>query len=214
MADNVDITPGTGKTIRTDEVGAVQIQVVKMALGADGAEDLLLDSGQQTMANSLPVVIASDQGLQKIGGISVQIDITVASSASAYSSGDMVGAEVTLTGAARINGGTGKITGIRVEDDAGQSVACELWIFDTTVTEPADNAAWSISDADAANIVAVIPVSAYYASALNSVAPIPNLSVPFKCTGSISNLFMCFVTRGTPTYTANAIHIRFWVDQD
>lgn len=214
MADNVDITPGSGKTVRTDEVGGVQIQVMKIALGADGSEDLLLDSGQQTMANSLPIVIASDQGILSIGGTSVQIDLTVASAASAYSSGDMVGAELTLTNIARINGGTGKITGIRVEDDAAQSVACELWIFDTAITEPADNAAWSISDADIANIVTVVPVSAYYASALNSVAPIPNLSIPFKCTGSTRDLKLCLVTRGAPTYTANALHIRIWADQD
>ena len=61
MADNVQITAGAGTTIRTDDIGAgVQDQVMKIALGADGAEDLLLDSGQQTKANSLPVTIASD----------------------------------------------------------------------------------------------------------------------------------------------------------
>ena len=61
MADNVAITAGAGTTVRTDDVGGIQIQVIKIALGADGAEDLLLDSGQKTMAASLPVVVASDQ---------------------------------------------------------------------------------------------------------------------------------------------------------
>ena len=60
MADNLDVTPGSGKTIRADEVGTTLLQVIKIALGGDGAEDLLLDSGQQTMANSLPVVLSSD----------------------------------------------------------------------------------------------------------------------------------------------------------
>ena len=61
MADNVNITAGSGVVIRSDEVSGSQIQVIKIALGLDGAEDLLLDSGSQTSANSLPVVIASDQ---------------------------------------------------------------------------------------------------------------------------------------------------------
>jgi len=62
MADNIDVTPGSGKTVRTDDVSGVQVQVVKIALGADGAEDTLVDSGQQLMANSVPVAIASNQG--------------------------------------------------------------------------------------------------------------------------------------------------------
>lgn len=65
MADNVTIpTTGTGTAtpvIATDDVASVHYQKIKIALGADGAIDTLLDSGQQTMANSAPVVLASDQ---------------------------------------------------------------------------------------------------------------------------------------------------------
>lgn len=59
--ESVSITPGSGKDIAVDTVSAVEFQVIKIALGADGAMDTLVDSGQQTMANSLPVVLASDQ---------------------------------------------------------------------------------------------------------------------------------------------------------
>lgn len=37
MADNVAITPGSGATIATDDVGGVQYQRVKLAHGADGS---------------------------------------------------------------------------------------------------------------------------------------------------------------------------------
>ena len=60
MADNVLINTGTGATIKTDQVGTAHYQVVKVALGsADTAS--LLPVGQQVMADSLPVVIASNQ---------------------------------------------------------------------------------------------------------------------------------------------------------
>lgn len=36
MTDNVAITPGAGATIATDDVGGVQYQRVKMAVGTDG----------------------------------------------------------------------------------------------------------------------------------------------------------------------------------
>ncbi len=37
MADNIAITPGSGATIATDDVGGVQYQRVKVAHGADGS---------------------------------------------------------------------------------------------------------------------------------------------------------------------------------
>ena len=67
MADNVTITenanstPPDGTIIATDEVSGVQYQAMKIALGLDGVVDTLLDSGQQTSANSVPVTLASDQ---------------------------------------------------------------------------------------------------------------------------------------------------------
>jgi hypothetical protein len=60
MADNVNITAGAGTAVASDDIGGVQYQRVKVAIGADGsATDL--SPGQKTMANSVPVVIASDQ---------------------------------------------------------------------------------------------------------------------------------------------------------
>lgn len=65
MAENVAITAGSGTTVATDEVtinGAlVQVQRVKIALGADNTYSGDLGPGQTTMANSLPVAIASNQ---------------------------------------------------------------------------------------------------------------------------------------------------------
>lgn len=70
MSENVQITSGSGTTIATDEVSinatTVQVQRVKIALGADGAWDGDLDPGQTTAANSLPVAIASDQATNKV----------------------------------------------------------------------------------------------------------------------------------------------------
>ena len=36
MSDNIDVTPGTGKTVATDDVGGAQYQQVKINIGADG----------------------------------------------------------------------------------------------------------------------------------------------------------------------------------
>ena len=64
MADNLAVTPGSGATIATDEVtwggSTVHLPLGKLALGADGTVEVL-SRGQQTMTNSLPVAIASNQ---------------------------------------------------------------------------------------------------------------------------------------------------------
>lgn len=61
MADNVNITAGDGTDIvAADDIGGAKYQRVKLNLGLDGvASDI--NKGQQTMTESVPVVIASDQ---------------------------------------------------------------------------------------------------------------------------------------------------------
>ena len=52
MADNYAATQGAGTNFAADDVGGVLYPRLKLALGADGAADMDLDSGQQTMVNS------------------------------------------------------------------------------------------------------------------------------------------------------------------
>ena len=57
MADNITVTPGTGTTIATDDVGGVHVQRVKATWGVDGtATDV-------SASNPLPVSLASTPGL-------------------------------------------------------------------------------------------------------------------------------------------------------
>lgn len=60
MADNVAITAGSGTTIATDDVSGVQFQKIKLDAGGDGVSVPVV-AGQQTMAASMPVVLASNQ---------------------------------------------------------------------------------------------------------------------------------------------------------
>lgn len=43
MADNIDVTPGTGKTVATDDVSGVQFQKVKLDIGGDGLSSPVTD---------------------------------------------------------------------------------------------------------------------------------------------------------------------------
>lgn len=59
MADNFDITPGTGATAAADDIGGVYYPRIKLSCGADGsATDVQIGNG--TAAASLRVTVASD----------------------------------------------------------------------------------------------------------------------------------------------------------
>lgn len=66
MADNVDITPGTGATVAADSIAGVLFQRVKVGLGADGtANDAVAGAGavgtgvqRVTLASDDPGVVA------------------------------------------------------------------------------------------------------------------------------------------------------------
>lgn len=69
MADNVSVTPGTGATIRTDEVGGVQYQVIKLAFGASGsATDVESSVG-------LPVAVIGDITLDGIADLATEASL-------------------------------------------------------------------------------------------------------------------------------------------
>lgn len=93
MADNVTLpATGTGTAapvIATDDVAGVHYQAVKIALGADGAIDNLVDSGQQTMSASIPVVLASNQS---------SVPVTEASASSALTSLQLIDDPVATLG--------------------------------------------------------------------------------------------------------------------
>lgn len=60
MADNLEVTPGTGTIVGTDDVGGVHYQKIKLDAGGDGVSVPIV-AGQQTSANSIPVVLSTAQ---------------------------------------------------------------------------------------------------------------------------------------------------------
>ena len=158
---------------------------------------------------------------QSIGGLEITgtsmhvVNATpVLTVAATYVANDYVGtsgAPITFSDVVDENGFSGFILGCQLIDYALQSVAGELWLFDTTVTPPADSAAWTISDAHAKTCIGVIPFSTYYASALNSVSQgIPAAPIPFKCGAAVNDIYGCFVTRGAPAYASLDLTFRLY----
>jgi hypothetical protein len=137
-----------------------------------------------------------------------------------YASGDYVGTSATamdFTPMARAAEGSGLVMGAMLVDDSAQTVPCELWLFHTTPAGlPADNAAFTITDADALTCIGVIEFNTYYASALNSVSEgdIRNGQAPFACDAGDQSIFGVLVSRGAPTYADGELHVTLLIAQD
>jgi hypothetical protein len=153
-----------------------------------------------------------------VGGQTIVITTTpTLTESSSYVSGDYIGTtsdEMEFANCALYAGGGGWISGAVLIDYALQSVACELWIFDTAITAPADSAAWTVTDAMAKTLVCVIPFSTYYASAANSIAMNADNPRKFICASGSTSLYGAIVTRGAPTLASGDYTIRLFIDQD
>lgn len=125
----------------------------------------------------------------------------------AYASGDTIAnGVIPFPNAVLAAGGTAILDKLVIVDKAAIGAAGELWLFADTVTPAAMNAPHSISDADAALCVGVVPFGAYFASALNSVSIAKTVDLPFTLVGT--TLYGILVTRATPTYgAANALDV-------
>lgn len=118
-------------------------------------------------------------------------------SVTTYTSGDMLGSELTLTSMSNYNGSALTIMSASLIDYAKVTGAVDAYLFNVASSPAADNAANSWADQTA--FKAIINFPAGTASALNSFAEVANIGMSMSTSGSTS-LFFNAVTR-----TANAV---------
>lgn len=139
--------------------------------------------------------------------------------AAAYSVDDYLGVVTTPPSITlgRQNGGTGFIHGITVMDKAKLNLPMELWLFDTTFTAPANNAAWAVSDTEVLTAICQIGWSNYAITANNSIAVLRGLNQPFKCAAGSTLAYVALVVRataGSAFGTSSDIKVRLLISQN
>lgn len=75
----------------------------------------------------------------------------------------------------------------------------EVWLYDTAVTAVADNAAFTNTDAEALNLIGVIPFStADIAAAANAISYVTQIDVRFNCLPSDLRFLVKIMNAPTP----------------
>lgn len=224
MADNVAITAGSGTTIATDDVSGVHYQKVKLYGSTDGTEVVLSRAEDAAHTDGDHGLLAlgvrnytgagtdgdysafsvSAEGNQIVEPRSRMVRTSVASgglttATTAYSAGDQVGTQFTITGASRANGGFGYITGVHLIDASNIIGAYDVVFFRASVTPASDNAAFAISDADALELTAYVQLTGAFNMTNNRVAMAQNIRIPYE-TGSGTSLYALLTTRSGHTF--------------
>lgn len=149
--------------------------------------------------------------------VTCSTDITRPADTTAYAANDALSDSTsaptsggfTLTGAARVSGGSGIITDVIVasSNNAATVLQGEVWIFDTSVTNVNDNAAFAISDAEVKTLVAKVPF-VMVQDTNNSAVHVQNLSIGFTCSGSANLRFLIKVKNAYTPASAEVITVR------
>lgn len=130
-------------------------------------------------------------------------ELTLVTDTSAYANNDVLAVPQAIDDAAF----GGVLESVVLLDEADQGVAIDLVFFRADATLGTINAAVSISDADAANIIGVISIAASdYSDMINSqVATVRGLGLIMKTS---TPYIAAIVRSGTPTYAADSLKLK------
>jgi hypothetical protein len=166
--------------------------------------------------NQSDLVVFSADGVNP-GTVDI-VDVTLSLDTSAYANGDLLADTQVVTNAlARVNG-TGVIESLVVLDEDDQTAyTFYLAFFDANVTMGTENAAPTMTDANARNILGTVAFATADAiDIVNSKAYCKNgLRVPVKAASGTKDIYMAAVViTGTPTHTAAGIRVRLGIRRD
>lgn len=191
FTDDAAYTPGTSKTI---------------VVGAQ-ADETSTDSVDEGDAGALRMTLDRRLVVAPFGyPVRCQTDITRPSDTTAYAANDALSDSTsaptsggfTFTGAARKSGGAILITDMWVSSsNPTGGMQGEVWVFNTSVTNINDNAAFAISDAEIKTVVAKIPFVTV-ADTNNAGCHVQNLGIVAICSGS-ANLRYLFKVKAAYT---------------
>jgi hypothetical protein len=121
-----------------------------------------------------------------------------------YADGDSLCTLLTVTGVVRRAGYLSRLVGVTLIDKDDEGAALDLYFFDRSVTLPANNSAWNVSDADMLFCQGRTQiVTGDYTDCGGNRVAVPDMSgreIVVK-PNSGTSLYMGAICRGTPTYT-------------
>jgi hypothetical protein len=175
-----------------------------------GAKAAALSLSVTPASDAAFALAASETVIGAVAGNADLFDVTLSLDTVAYADGDVLAATQTLTNAVRVNGGRAVLQSIMVIDEDDQGQAFDIVFFSATQSLGTENAAVSITDAGARDILGLVPVASADFKDLGGVkiATLPNVGLFLEAASGSRDLFIGAISRGTGTYTASGLRLR------
>jgi hypothetical protein len=176
---------------------------VKFVDLGDGHALATSQQGSPTNTTVIGVVGSSDE----------LIDVTLALDTSAYGSGDVLSDTAAIPGAVRTNGGKSTLVSITVNDEDDQKQGFDIILFRTNVSLGAKNSAPNISDADAREYLGHISIVSTDYIDLGGVSVARKIgsecALEVEAAAASQTIYVGTISRGTGTYSASGIRLKF-----
>lgn len=159
----------------------------------------------------------SEHHTGKVTGVSDIVDVTLSLDTSAYADGDTLAATQEVANAMRVNGGAAILLSLKAQDDDDNGTALDLVFLRSNVALGTENAAPSITDANAVEVLGIVSIAAADWIDLGGVrvATKTNIGLLLETADASKSLYIAAITRGgTPTYTASGIKLQLGLLKD
>lgn len=143
----------------------------------------------------------------------VEVDVTLTLDTSIYATGDVLAstAAIPFESNPPPGGVRGKITQVTLYDRDDQGANLDLVFMKSSVSLGTLNAAPTISDDDAGNILRIVPVDSFVDLGGVRVAS-PAITQPIYFSVPSGTLYISAISRGTGTYTENGIRLKVFIE--
>lgn len=173
---------------------------VKIVTGGAGGGTVAIDQTTNGETNAVYPLETSDL-----------LDLVLSTDTVAYASGDVLADTQELTGVMRVNGGTALLQSLVITDADDQGQGMDIVFLKSNVSIGTENAAVSITDANAKEILGIVSVGASDFIDLGGVrvahVVIP-ASILLKAGAGSTSVYVAAISRGTGTYTAAGLSLK------
>lgn len=142
-------------------------------------------------------------------------EVTLSLSTDQYAAGDVLAATQAVSAAFRSPGMGGRIKSLVVLDKDDKAGDLDVVFLKTNVSIGTENAAVSVTDANADEVVGVVEVvEADYVDLVNSQIAVKELDIVVEAPADSDDLYVAAISRDTDTYTASGITLKIGLIQD
>lgn len=182
---------------------------VQLAAGTAAIGKLAANSGVDIGDVDVTSISAGETHVGNVGGEATVVDVVLSMNAAANHAGDVLADTQEIASAMRVNGGTGVLHSIVVQDDDDNGGAIDIVILDTNTTIGTENAAVSMADND--DILGIVSViSGDFVDLINSQnATMSSVGIVVKSLAASTSLYVAVIMRDAGTVTASGMTLRF-----